>query len=149
MSTRPVKRPQVAKQNHIRDRNAANQDMPANPLDSMAVSSSLDSIRVSPRTPKTARPSHFDPNGHAESEEIGLSLLGEEERRRAAEGLEELEEDEFGGRLQSKQPLSSKDKRSMALLCVLCKYYVIPFRDFDLTTTQIYTTRPHPRSTRE
>ena len=85
----------------------------------MGVSSSLDSIFISPRTP-VARSPRPPLNGSADSEEVELSLLGEEERRQAATGIDE---DDVG--YTSKRPVSSKDKRAMVLLCVLCKSFLL------------------------
>jgi PAT family acetyl-CoA transporter-like MFS transporter 1 len=90
--------------------------MPATPLNPMAVSSSLDSIFISPRTP-VARSPRTNQNGNAD-DDVELSLLGEDERRLAAAGLDE--DDPY----TTKRPLSSKDKRAMVLLCVLCKFTI-------------------------
>jgi len=87
-------------------------------LEPMAKTSSLDSIFISPRTPRTPRVQ----NGSADSEEIELSLLDEEERLRAAEGLEVAEEEDV---YAAKRPMSSKDKRAMVLLCILCKCHLL------------------------
>lgn len=73
----------------------------------MATSTSLNSIHISPRTPKSPR------IGLNDAEEgVELSLLGEEERREALRGVEDI---------PSKRPIGAKDKRGMVLLCVLCK----------------------------
>jgi PAT family acetyl-CoA transporter-like MFS transporter 1 len=45
-------------------------------------------------------------------EGVELSLLGEEERREALRGVENI---------PTKRPIGAKDKRGMVLLCVLCK----------------------------
>jgi len=92
-------------------------DMPTTPLNSMGVSSSLDSIFISPRTPVARTPRNFR-NGHADAE-VELSLLGDDERRQAAEGLDSDDVD-----YTAKHPLSAKDKRAMVLLCVLCKHVI-------------------------
>lgn len=81
-----------------------------------AVSSSLDSIQINPRTPKTAR-ANWTGLEDDENEDVELSLLGEEERRQAAAGLDQ----EYGAPDDSKRPLSAKDKKAMVLLSVLCK----------------------------
>ncbi|EEB91054.1 hypothetical protein MPER_10656, partial [Moniliophthora perniciosa FA553] len=80
---------------------------------SMAVTSSLDGTYVGPRTPITARP-HSNRLGLQEENDVELHLLDEDERRRAREGLESRSEEDL-----SKRPLSAKDTRAMALLCVL------------------------------
>ncbi|KAF8640470.1 hypothetical protein AX17_000133 [Amanita inopinata Kibby_2008] len=83
--------------------------------DSMAISSSLGSIHISPRTPKSSRPIPED-----EDEDVELTLLGEEERRQA--DLDLSDEDVH----QSKRKISAKDKRGMALLCVLYLIQGVP-----------------------
>jgi PAT family acetyl-CoA transporter-like MFS transporter 1 len=80
----------------------------------MAVSSSLESIFISPRTPKTPR---IAQNGDADSDEVELALLGDEERERAAVGVDSDGIDTH----TTKRPLSTKDKKAMVLLCVLCE----------------------------
>lgn len=82
----------------------------------MAVSSSLQNTHISPRTPKANR------TFEDVEDDMELSLLGEEERRQAAEGLEDV-----SLRNVSKKPMSSKDKRAMVLLCVLCKFFRVIF----------------------
>lgn len=81
----------------------------------MGVSSSLESIFILPRTPKTPRTAQ---NGGTDSEEVELALLGDEERERAAVGVDSDEVDNPA----TKRPLSTKDKKAMVLLCVLCEY---------------------------
>ena len=78
----------------------------------MAVTSSLNSIHISPRTPKTPRVAAED-----EEDDVELELLNEEERRLAERDIDEPVEHEPHG----KKPISAKDKRSMVLLCVLCE----------------------------
>jgi hypothetical protein len=80
----------------------------------MAVSSSLSSIQIQPRTPKTPRLED------GAEEEVELRLLGEHERRQS--------QDEYDGNgiPETEEPakphvISAKDKRNMVLLCVLCK----------------------------
>lgn len=76
-----------------------------------AVSSSLDSIHIPPRTPR----SHRISNNEA-IDEVELSLLTEEERKEAelANG--------YGNPASTKsKPMSGKDKRAIALLILLCK----------------------------
>jgi PAT family acetyl-CoA transporter-like MFS transporter 1 len=58
-------------------------------------------------------------------EEVEMSLLGEEERRQAANGLVDSVE-EYGNGFESKRSVSAKDKRGMVLLCVLCTSSSIP-----------------------
>jgi PAT family acetyl-CoA transporter-like MFS transporter 1 len=92
-------------------------------LHSSAVTSSLDHIQIVPRTPKMPRTLPTQ-NGMGDgSDEVELSLLGEAERREAAHGLEDGMGGSFEDWLDPKQPLSSKDKRAMALLIVLCSCF--------------------------
>jgi hypothetical protein len=80
----------------------------------MAVSSSLHSIHVSPRTPKTLH------DVEDAEDDVELSLLGEDERERAVQDLEdELLPPQSGG----KRSISARDKRAMVLLCVLCELF--------------------------
>lgn len=84
----------------------------------MAVTSSLNSIHISPRPPK-ARSST-----ETAEDDVELSLLGEEERRRAAQGME----DGLDGVLPSstKKPMSTKDKKAVVLLCILYLIQGVP-----------------------
>lgn len=77
----------------------------------MAVSSSLHNIHISPRTPKSSR--LYD-----EEDGVQLNLLGEEERRQAAHGVDD--EVHPPSNIEKKS-MSPEDKRAMVLLCVLCK----------------------------
>lgn len=85
--------------------------MRATARDNMAVSSSLGSIHISPRTPKTPRTAHDDEEG------VELSLLQENERRSSEFEASDLDE----GTPEEKRKISAKDKRGMVLLCVLCE----------------------------
>lgn len=80
---------------------------------SMAVSSSLNSIHITPRTPLSSR---MGVNIGEDEEDVELSLLGADERRQAAFGLEVEQEEDH------KKPISLKDKKAMVLLCVLCEF---------------------------
>ena len=97
--------------------------------DNMAISSSLDSIHISPRTPKT-------PRNAQDGDDVELSLLGEQERREF--GFNEIEEDH--GSMEEKRKISAKDKRGMVLLCILCKFgrcYLPPGRLITFVTDLI------------
>ncbi|KXN81096.1 hypothetical protein AN958_06050 [Leucoagaricus sp. SymC.cos] len=83
----------------------------------MAVTSSLHSIHISPRTPKSPR--EIDDG----EDDVELSLLGEDDRRRAAM---DFEDDVLAPRGVGKKPMSTKDKRAMALLCVLYLIQGVP-----------------------
>ncbi|KAG6866243.1 hypothetical protein C0991_006830 [Blastosporella zonata] len=90
------------------------------PSNSMAMSTSLNSIQINPRTPKTPRSPRV---GIDDAEEgVELSLLGEEERRQAARDLDEVEEEANS----HKKPIGAKDKRNMVLLCVLYLIQGVP-----------------------
>ncbi|KIK07384.1 hypothetical protein K443DRAFT_182209 [Laccaria amethystina LaAM-08-1] len=88
--------------------------------DSMAVSSSLSSIHISPRTPRTPRMPTLEDG----EEDLELTLLGEDERQQAARDLGEQENQELLP--ESKRPISARDKRSMVLLCVLYLIQGVP-----------------------
>lgn len=92
--------------------------------DSMAVSSSLSSIHISPRTPRTPRVPTLEDG----EEDLELTLLGEDERQQAARDLGEQENQEILP--DSKRPISARDKRSMVLLCVLCKFLLLVILTF-------------------
>lgn len=99
--------------------------MPRPHILSPGASTSLDSVQVTPRTPRSARLNHDDPDadyvvGSGSAEEVEMSLLAEDERRRADAGFEEYAD------AKHKAPLSSEDKRAMALLCTLCACVLSP-----------------------
>ncbi len=91
----------------------------------MAVTSSLNSIHISPRTPKTPRATM----GTGDEDDVELELLNEEERVQSARdfgyanGTSAVEQEDI-----SKKPISPKDKRNMVLLCVLCMPVSIALR---------------------
>ena len=101
------------------------QDMPGTHSlnESRGITSSMDTVRVQSRT-----------HGYSahDTDEVELTLLEEDERRQAAVGVSS------GGSARAsrqKLPMSTKDKRSMGLLCVLCEFpccyhgmSLIPFR---------------------
>lgn len=86
--------------------------MPRNPK-YVAVSSSLEleSIHVPPRTPRSA----FGGTDASAEDEVELSLLNEDERRAAAAG------DDVDKSVSRPKGMSSKDKRGMVLLIILCE----------------------------
>lgn len=90
-----------------------------------AHATSLETIEVLPRTPITSRTPRrayaawsADEDGHAE--EVELSLLGEEDRRQAASDLTLEEEQAYLAQADGKRPFSSRDKRAIVLLIILC-----------------------------
>jgi len=87
----------------------------------MAVSSSLDSIFISPRTPRTPKSSRLGVNG--DIDDVELSLLDEGDRLQAAGDSDDAGEEPHG---DAKRPISSKDKRGMVLLCVLYLIQGVP-----------------------
>ena len=98
--------------------------LPRQPLLSPGISTSLDSIQITPRTPRSVRPNYglddADADtfvGGVDAEEVEMNLLAEDERRDANPGFAD-----GNGHLgiKHKAPLSPEDKRAMALLCVLC-----------------------------
>jgi len=103
--------------------------MPRPPVLSPGISTSLQNVQITPRTPRVLRPKpeadadadHFV--GGADSEEVEMSLLAEEERARAGAGFADE-----NGRLEAKHkvPLSPEDKRAMVLLCVLYLIQGVP-----------------------
>jgi PAT family acetyl-CoA transporter-like MFS transporter 1 len=58
--------------------------------------------------------------GREEEDGVELSLLGEQERRQAALGVDS--EDMEQVREKARAPLSRKDKNAMALLIILCMH---------------------------
>jgi hypothetical protein len=98
-----------------------------------AMSTTLDSVQISPRNHHTIRQNHLDAE-----EEVEMSLLEEDDRRLAAAGFVD-----GNGHLEAKHkvPLSAEDKRAMTLLCVLCTWLFSPL----LTQTMNpVTRRSHP-----
>lgn len=89
-----------------------------------ALTTSLDSIHIQPRTPNTPRSRHgYDANDSVD--ELELSLLGEDDRRNAAEDLTLEEEQELLS--DTKRPLSMKDKRAILLLVILCRCHTVTY----------------------
>ncbi|KAF9473190.1 hypothetical protein BDN70DRAFT_405806 [Pholiota conissans] len=90
----------------------------------MAVTSSLNSIHISPRTPRTPRLNM----GVGEEEDVELELLNEEDRVHSARHFHDSEDDASILEMEdmSKRPISPKDKRNMVLLCVLYLLQGIP-----------------------
>lgn len=85
-----------------------------------ALSTSLESIQINPRTPKTPRTgdTRWNEQDGGSIDEVELSLLGEDERRAAEAGLS-LDDEDHVPHPTSKR-VSSRDKRAIALLIVLC-----------------------------
>ena len=80
--------------------------------DTRGNTSSMDTIRIQPRTPR---------QGTHDTQEVELSLLEENEQRQAAVGFPD--DDDFTGASRLKRPMSTRDKRSMGLLIVLCEFH--------------------------
>ncbi len=99
--------------------------MPRPYIVSPGLSTSLDGVQVTPRTPRSTRLNHHDADadyviGSGSPEEVEMSLLAEDERRRADAGFADYAD------AKHKAPLSSEDKRAMALLCTLCAWVPFP-----------------------
>jgi len=73
----------------------------------------MDNVRIQPRTPRTPGRGPYD------TEEVELALLEEDERDQAGVGVSD---DYSAGVGKPKRPMSTKDKRSMGLLCILCEF---------------------------
>lgn len=94
----------------------------------IGMTSSLDQIHIAPRTPKTTRSSYGDSENGQLGDEMELGLLGDEERRQAARGLEDM--DDLHAR-DVKTAVTTEDKKAMVLLVVLCAYacHLYVFKD--------------------
>ncbi|KAF8634402.1 hypothetical protein AX15_000854 [Amanita polypyramis BW_CC] len=110
-----IRRTKHRRTNSFEDTSTVGEIMKVTSGDTMAVSSSLSSIHISPRTPKTPRAPREEDEG------VELSLLQEDERREA--GFDVLEQDEPS---PTKRNISAKDKRGMVLLCVLYLIQGVP-----------------------
>ncbi|KAF9229532.1 hypothetical protein BS17DRAFT_792430 [Gyrodon lividus] len=88
-----------------------------------AVASSLDSIRISPRTPTTVRSTRKSADVD-ENEEVELSLLDDNERR-AAQDIDD-DGEPLGHVHKKPKSLSARDKRAMALLIILYLIQGVP-----------------------
>lgn len=88
------------------------QDMPGShpPGEARGIASSMNTVRVQPRTHRQSV--------HG-TDEVELTLLGEDEQRQAAVGVSNGDSVRMG---RQKLPMSAKDKRSMGLLCILCEF---------------------------
>ncbi|KAJ3516788.1 hypothetical protein NLJ89_g913 [Agrocybe chaxingu] len=82
------------------------------PKEPMAVTSSLNSIHISPRTPKTPRPNNMGDD----EDDVELTLLNEEERNRSARNFPDDESSISEAEHDMKPAISAKDKRGMVLL---------------------------------
>jgi PAT family acetyl-CoA transporter-like MFS transporter 1 len=87
------------------------------PRERMAVTSSLNTIQISPRTPKTPQP-----DIGRDEDDVELSLLNEAERLQSARAFPEEARSLSDTEPDTKRNISAKDKREMVLLCVLCEY---------------------------
>lgn len=77
--------------------------------EALGTTSSMDTVRVQPRAPR--RSIHG-------TDEVELTLLEEDEQLQAAVGVSG---DDSARVDRPKLPMSARDKRSMVLLCILCK----------------------------
>ena len=92
-------------------------NMATNPDSPHSRSSSLQRNQANIRPLHSANGHHF---GREDEDDVELSLLGEQERRQAALGIDSA--DVEGVREKLKAPLSTKDKKAMALLIILCTH---------------------------
>ena len=98
-------------------------EMPRSPVLSPGISTSLGSVQITPRTPRTARPRYPEVDDSlvaGDVQEVEMSLLSVDERSRAEHGFTNGD-----GYLEDKQKtptISLQDKRAMVLLCVLCAW---------------------------
>jgi len=70
----------------------------------------MDTVRVQPRTHR---------HSVHDTDDVELTLLEEDEQRQAAVGVSNGDSVRMG---RQKLPMSTKDKRSMGLLCTLCEF---------------------------
>jgi len=95
--------------------------MPRPPVLSPGISTSLDSVQITPRTPHVVRPKYVEVDDSlvgGDVEEVEMSLLSVDERSRAEPGFTNgnwYSEDKHKATI-----ISLEDKRAMVLLCVLC-----------------------------
>jgi hypothetical protein len=95
--------------------------MPRSLVLSPGISTSLDSVQITPRTPRIVRPKYAEVDDSLVSrdvEEVEMSLLSGDERSRAEPGF--TNGDEYLEDKQKVPIISLEDKRAMVLLCVLC-----------------------------
>lgn len=114
------------------------------------VSTSLDSIQIQPRTPRTPRPHREWANGDSPAansmDEVELSLLNEDERARAAA------ENGFGdlGDVKPKTgTFSTEDKKAIALLSILCELFLYTVECSPFILEREYLYRSHSGSSSE
>ena len=72
-----------------------------------------------------------------EDDSVEMSLLDEDDRRQASAGIDRPEEEHVS---DLKKPMSTKDKRAMVLLCVLCECKLL------LSGLSLIVQRFNPRS---
>lgn len=112
----PRRRPTAKKAKNVSHQTSEEEGMPSR--SPRALSTSLESIQILPRTPKTPRSGdqRWRAGDGDAIDEVELSLLGDEERRQAAQGTGEF----VAPQPPTQKSISSKDKRAIALLVVLC-----------------------------
>ena len=99
-------------------------EMPRPPVLSPGVSTSLDSVQITPRTPRAVRTKYEEASDSLvaeDVEEVEMSLLSGDERSRVEHGFTNGD-----GYLEDKHKapiISLEDKRAMVLLCVLCVWF--------------------------
>lgn len=108
---------------------------------SPGISTSLDSVQITPRTPRPVRPKYAEVDDSLlgrDEEDVEMSLLSADERSRADPGFTN-----GNGYLEGKHKaptISPEDKRAMVLLCVLCAWlFSSPPHDAINQTTVLHT----------
>lgn len=119
-TTSPSHKPRRRQRKTGKDKDSTpSSDQEGMPRSPRGQTTSLESISIQPRTPKTPRSNGGPLWGQQDGvDEVELSLLGEEERLQAAQGLT-LEQEYLAQ--SEKKFMSAKDKRAVVLLVILCE----------------------------
>jgi hypothetical protein len=99
--------------------------MPRSPVLSPGISTSLDSVQITPRTPRAVRPRYAEVDVSlvgGDVEEVEMSLLSGDERSRAEPGF--TNGDGYSEDKHKVPIISLEDKKAMVLLCVLCAWLI-------------------------
>jgi MFS transporter, PAT family, solute carrier family 33 (acetyl-CoA transportor), member 1 len=96
----------------------------ARPLEPMGVTTGLNSVYISPRTPRTPRVAPTEDD----DDDVEMELLRQDERDSAQRGLNGdgpgfFEAEDVDKEDPINKKISAKDKRSMVLLSVLCELF--------------------------
>jgi len=98
--------------------------MPRSPVLSPGITTSLDSVQITPRTPRIVRPKYAEDDSlvGGDVEEVEMTLLSVDERSRAEPGF--TNGDAYFADKQKAPIISLEDKRAMVLLSVLCAWHL-------------------------